>query len=47
MSMTFLSDAEASFYLSRLVGDGLLEYSAGLKKYRFTLEGVKVAKHSE
>jgi predicted transcriptional regulator len=47
MSKAFLSDAEASYYLSRLVGDGLLEYSVGLKKYRITLEGMKVAKHSE
>ena len=45
--MTFLSDAEASFYLSRLVGDGLLEYSVRLKRYRITLGGMKVVKRSE
>jgi len=47
MSKAFLSDGEASFYLSRLVGGELLEYSVGLNKYRITMEGMKVAKRSK
>ena len=45
MSKAFVSDAEATFYLSRLVRDGLLEYSAGLKRYKITADGIKLLSH--
>lgn len=45
MSNAFVSDAEATFYLSQLLRDGLLEYSAGLKRYRITADGRKLLSH--
>ena len=45
MSKAFVSDAEATFYLARLVRDGLLEYTAGLKRYKITTEGMMLLNH--
>jgi predicted transcriptional regulator len=45
MSRAFLSDAEVTFYLSRLVGEGLIEYSMGVKRYKITADGSKLVAH--
>ena len=47
MNKVYLSDHEATSYLSRLVADGLLAYSLGLKRYRITDAGLKVLNHQK
>ncbi len=41
MNAAFLPDREASAFLTRLVAQGLLQYSENLKRYSITPEGLE------